>query len=183
MEHFLSLSFQLSHHLCYDLKVTLRRDSYGGVCMFSTKPITKNEIISYYRVRVYNSKTYISPTDSTYAFAIFNRGGYPYDHLIGDICEESFMCPIRNIPFWGYFANEPNISQRVNAYFDTNCSENFKSVGRRGYVIGDLLVYKLRALEDISPNTEILTYYGDDYTRSYDVHITERDKQKFASQK
>jgi len=183
MDDYLNIHFQLSHHTQYNLKVTLRKDSYGGICMFSTKPIIKDEIIAYYRVCVYDMKTYMSPTDFTYAFAIFNRAGFPYDHLIGDINNESFMCPIANIPFWGIFANEPNITQSVNAYFDSNCHYNFKSVGRRGYRVGDMLLYKLRALNNIRQNVEILTYYGDDYTRSYHIHITDQDKQKLSQRK
>lgn len=178
VDKYINLDYQLSLHRNFDLNVTLAHDNFGGIGLFSTKKIKKGSLICFYRITVFDASTYISPTNNIYTFAIFNRSGAPYEHLIGDITIDSFCAPIDNIPFIAMFSNEPSKNQHINAYFDPNLRKNYRMYDRRGYKYGDKLVYNLIALNNINPNEEILTYYGDDYERNYDINISQDDKNK-----
>lgn len=173
----IDIDYLMNAHRKYKMDVTLKRDRYGGIGLFSKRTIKANSIICFYRVTVFDENKYESITHNKYTFAIFNRNGIPYDHLVGDITPDSFCVPNNNIPFLGMFSNEPSQNQRINSYFDPNIKKNYKMYNRRGYKCGDQLVYNLRSLRDILPNEEILTYYGDDYERDYTISISQRDRE------
>jgi len=147
------------------LSVTLKKDPVKGVGLYAREKILKGDIIAFYKIKVFLLKDY--ETDGVYSFEVYRKNGDEYKRLIGDIYEESFPEPIDGIPFWAPFANEPNKGQRTNAMIDIDLKGNF--VGKTYLSPGDILIYKLVATKMIKPGSEILWYYGPDYSRNYSV--------------
>lgn len=175
---FLNYENQLELVKKYKLKVTLKKDPIKGVCVFATKPIKKDEIILYYKIRIFDETTYVSPTNFTYTFSVITKGGFCNSNLIGDIDEKSFPNPINNVPFWGPFVNEPSIGQQVNAKFNPNIKNNLKKFNNKKdkFMLGDYVVYSISALKNVNIGDEILVFYGDEYERNYEIQITDDEK-------
>jgi len=161
----------------YNLKLTLKKDPIKGICVFVVKPIKLNEIIAYYKLRVFDARTYESQTNNIYTFSVFSKNRIS-KNLVADITPDSFPLPIKNIPFWACFVNEPSMHQKINAIFDPNIQENSKKSEKNRIHVGDTVIYNIRAIKDIEPGTEITTYYGDEYDRDYEIDISEEDKKK-----
>jgi hypothetical protein len=153
----------------YHLKVTLKVDKIKGVGLYAVTNIKKDDKIAYYKLRIYDARTYQSPTDFVYTFTVFTRSGRPIPELIGDVDQNSFPRPENGLPFWGPFVNEPSTSQQINAGFNPNLKYNYKLCHKCGPKKGDTVIYTLYALKDIARGAEILVYYGDEYTRDYDI--------------
>ena len=151
----------------HKLKVTLKETEEKGVGLFATKEIKKGETIAYYKIKVFRTKDYESPTNFVYSFEVYRKNEQAYKRLIGDIYEGSFPEPINNIPFWAVFCNEPSRNERVNCDIDVNTRENY--MYRTATKIGDTMIYKLVATKMIRPGEEILWYYGPEYARNYTV--------------
>lgn len=151
------------------LKIILKHDNIKGSGLFATKNIKKGELIAYYKMKVFDYRTYISPTNYVYAFDIYTKTGRGSKALIGDIDLNSFPEPIKNIPFWAPFANEPSPNQPLNAEIDTNLKENYSN--RAHVKQGSFMIYKLVATQNIKPDEEITIYYGKDYVRNYELDI------------
>ena len=151
----------------HDIKVTLKRSKGKGVGLFATKKIEEGEVIAYYRIKVYRSKDYESPTNNTYLFEVYRKNGDTYKRLTGDIYEGSFPAPIEGITFWAPFANEPAVDQRTNAEIDINLKETYTN--KTFTMVDDIVDYKLVATRPIRAKDEILWYYGDRYPRDYEV--------------
>ena len=151
----------------HDIKVTLKRSKGKGVGLFATKKIEEGEVIAYYRIKVYRSKDYESPTNNTYLFEVYRKNGDTYKRLTGDIYEGSFPAPIEGITFWAPFANEPAVDQRTNAEIDINLKETYAN--KTFTMVDDIVDYKLVATRPIRAKDEILWYYGDRYPRDYEV--------------
>lgn len=149
------------------IKVTLKRSKGKGVGLFATKKIEEGEVIAYYRIKVYRSKDYESPTEGTYLFEVYRKNGETYKRLTGDIYEGSFPQPIEGITFWAPFANEPASDQRTNAEIDINLKQTYAN--KTFTMVDDIVNYKLVATRPILPKDEILWYYGDRYPRNYKV--------------
>tara|TARA_R110001599_G_scaffold287650_2_gene490244 strand:- start:2905 stop:3411 length:507 start_codon:yes stop_codon:yes gene_type:complete len=149
------------------LSVKLKKTKEKGISLFATKIINKGETIAFYKIKVFLTRTYDSPTNYVYYFEIYRKNGEAYKRLVGDIDADSFPEPIDGISFLAPFANEPSESQRVNAEIDINLKENY--IGKTFLQPGDVLVYKLVASKKIRPGEEILWYYGKDYNRNYKV--------------
>jgi hypothetical protein len=150
-----------------NLKVILKKDDEKGVGLFSTKEIKKDEIIAYYRVKIFREKTYNSPTGFVYAHTVYRKNGMSYKLLLGDIDSDCFPLPQDNISFWAPFANEPSANQSVNAKIKINSKNNFKD---RNYLqVGETVTYKLVATKSIFIGEEILWFYGENYARNYKV--------------
>lgn len=152
-----------------ELKVTLLCDNIKGTCLYATKNIQANEIIAYYKIRVFNQDKYKSPTNFIYAFSIYGPDNIKFDHLIGDIDLESIPTPDNNIPYWGHFINEPYRNQDINCRVDPNIYYNFTKLGKTKVTYGSYLIYKIIARRDIEPDEEITLDYGDEYDRDYDL--------------
>lgn len=152
-----------------DLKVVLKKDPVKGVGLFAKKNIKKNEVIAYYKIQVFNYKTYKSPTNNVYTFNIYRKNGSEIKNLIGDITVDSFPSPVKNISYWAPFANEPSLEKDEvsNAEVDLDLENNYKN--RKTVKVGDTMVYKLVATKDINRGDEIMWYYGEDYIRDYAV--------------
>lgn len=177
MQSYLDVAYQLNKNRSkYKLRVTLKTDAVKGIGLFATQNIAKHDIIAHYKIRVFNSNNYRSETNSIYVFAVFNKSGIPIEHLIGDVDEFCFPQPINNIPFWGQFVNEPSGDQHINAMFNPNLKFNYKTHNRCGFRQGDYLIYSLCAMRNIKSGEEILTYYGDEYERNYDINISDDEK-------
>lgn len=176
MQKLLDVDYQLNMIKNCKLKITLKNTKDKGIGIFATEPIHRNDVITYYKLRVSNAQNYKSPTDNVYTFSVYNRNGTVNDDLICDIDENSFHHPIDNIPFWGPFVNEPSLKQTINACFNPNLKYNYKLYKRRGIKRGDSLIYSIFAIRDISIGEEITVYYGDDYDRSYEVNVPECDR-------
>ena len=151
------------------LKIILKHDNIKGSGLFATKNIKKGELIAYYKMKVFDHRTYTSPTNYIYAFDIYTKTGRESKALIGDINLNSFPEPIKNIPFWAPFANEPSPNQKLNAEIDTNLKENYTN--RAQIKQGAFMIYKLVATQNIKPGEEITIYYGKDYVRNYELDI------------
>ena len=150
------------------LKVTLKHDKLKGTGLFATKHIGIGETISYYKMTTFDYHHYVSPTNYVYAFDVYTMNGRESKNLIGDIDLGSLSKPINNIPFWGFFVNEPSTGQKLNAEIDVNTEENYKGIQRMK--CGKQLIYKLIATSDIFPDEEITLYYGKAYPRTYEIN-------------
>jgi len=175
---FLDISHHLTYAKKYQLNITLKHDDIKGTGLFAIRDINENEIIAHYKLKICNSKNYISPLDFRYSFAIFSRSGHSLEHLIGDIDDNCFPMPIDNIPFWGPFVNEPSGKQHINACFNPNLKYNYKKYNRRGFKIGDTVIYSICSIRPINTGEEITVYYGEDYSRDYKINLSDDDKQK-----
>ena len=149
-----------------DLKVKLKKVKYKGVGIFATKPIKEDELIAFYKVLVIKDNTgYKSPTNMAYAISIMTKADKPSKVFFGDLFLGSLLPPCDNIPFWGYFSNEPSGDQYANCYIDTNIDGNYSN--RKVLRAGDTFIYGLRANYDIDAGEEITWCYGPDYERDY----------------
>lgn len=147
------------------LKVTVKKHKIKGAGLFATKKINRGNVIAYYRMTVFDIKTYKSPTKNMYTFTILTPKGNFSRSLIGDLSLESLPGPCRNIPFWAYFSNEPSEGEEPNAMIDMNQEQTYRN--RKKLRAGDTIVYKLRATRTIQPGQEVLWCYGDAYERNY----------------
>lgn len=150
-----------------NLSVELRETKKKGKGLFATKSIKKGELIAYYKIKVFQKKGYVSPTNSVYLFEVYRKNGEPYKRLIGDVYEDSYPEPLNNITFWAPYANEPSKNQKSNSYIDLNLKENYE--GKTYLQDGDIVIYKLVAKKPIRKGQEILWHYGPDYHREYEV--------------
>lgn len=152
----------------YDLKVTLRKNKYKGVSLYATKPIRKNNVIAYYKFKVYSDKTHKQVKHGMYGMTVYTKKGNESRSKIGDVYPGSLREPKGHISYWAYFSNEPArepIEQYQNSYLDINLNENYRN--RSTVKEGDVMIYKLRALRDINPGEEITWCYGGSYGRDY----------------
>jgi hypothetical protein len=150
-----------------NLKVTLRKKGVKGNSLFATKHIKKGNIIAYYLIKVYSLTKDTGPFGNTYLFTIYTKKGNASNKYTGNLFEGSLPPPRRNIPFWAYFSNEPNMNQQANSYVDNNLKINYKN--RNIVKPGDTMIYKLIAARDIKPGEEITWCYGDSYHRNYET--------------
>jgi hypothetical protein len=146
------------------LSVTLRRGK-KGVGIFTTQNLKKGQVVAYYRFIAQYDNDYKSPTKNMYTIALYTPGGREITDLIGDIFCDSVIPPRRGIPFWGHFSNEPSPDEETNAFIDINTQENYANRSR--LKVGDIVIYKLRASQDIPKGREVLWCYGDSYNRPY----------------
>lgn len=153
------------------LKINLIHDKVKGTSVYATKHIKMDEVIAYYKIKVFNTNRYESPTNYIYAFSIYGANGREYKTLVGDIYSESLPEPLNNIPFWGFFINEPSNDQDINSWVDTDYDYNFTKSGRKKIKCGNSLIYKIIANRDIEPGEEITIYYGTEYERDYKLKI------------
>lgn len=174
----LDISKHLTYANKYPLKITLKHDAIKGNGLFALCDIKENEIIAHYKIKIFNAKTYKSPSDFRYSFSVFSRSGHSLEHLIGDIDYDCFPMPLDDIPFWGPFVNEPSGKQIINACFNPNLKYNYKKYNRRGFRVGDTLIYSICSIRPIHTGEEITIYYGDEYERNYNINISDSDKQK-----
>lgn len=148
------------------LKVTLRRDHVKGISLYSTREIKKGSVIAYYHMRIY-SIARPGPFGVTYRFAAYTKRAQVSKHFVGNLFEGSLRTPRRNIPYWAYFANEPDCGHLANSFVDACVAENYR--GRDRLRVGDEITYKLIASRKILPGEEIVWCYGDLYERDYPV--------------
>ena len=152
------------------LSVTLKKNKYAGTGLFATKNIKKGAVIAYYKMKLYKdtvNSPYKSPTKCMYCFTVYTKNGNMHKTLIGDLDTESAPQPKNNIPYWGYFANEPSGKQKENCEIDVNLSGNYKSKSRLKE--GDFITYKLIASHNIKAGEEIVWCYGESYARNYET--------------
>lgn len=148
-----------------DLSVTLKSTPAKGVGLFATRPIHKNEVIAFYKLKVFILRDYKSPTRDVYSCYLYTKKGNQINNLIADLYEGSVPLPMNGIPFWGHFANEPSINEYSNCELHINASYNYRDKTR--IKAGDTVLYELRATKYISPGREVLWHYGDNYCRNY----------------
>lgn len=149
-----------------DLKVTLRRDPVKGIALVSTREIKRGAVIAYYHMRVY-SIARPGPFGSTYRFAVYTKRATVSKQFVGNLFSGSLRAPRRNIPYWAYFANEPDCGNTANSFVDACVARNYR--GRSRLRVGDEITYKLVASRKIVPGEEIVWCYGDRYERDYAV--------------
>lgn len=149
------------------LKIALIKTN-KGVSLYAIAPIKKRSIVAYYKFCVYKDIDYEGIRNNSYTVGIYNKNGNLSNTLIGDICVDSLDFPQNNIPYWGYFANEPDLDDEANVDIDLNIAQNYKN--RLRVRPGESMVYKLKANRDIEPGEEICWCYGDaDYERNYET--------------
>ena len=146
------------------LSVTLQK-TRKGTSLVATKPIKRGRVVAYYKMMVFNSYTYRSPTKGIYLFTVYTKSEREIDRLLGDIYPCSVDAPKRNIPFWAHFSNEPSPGHEENCEIDINTRKNYKN--RKRLKAGDVIVYKLRATKNIAAGEEITLCYGPTYSRDY----------------
>lgn len=157
------------------LKVEMKLSDGKGMGVFATKKIKKGETIAYYRIKVFKTKGYESPTDFVYSFEVYKKNGTEYKTLIGDIYRGSFINPKLDktseegtyITYWGPFLNEPNKSkgEKINAEVELNLKDQYKD--KKTTQVGDIITYSIVATRDIEPGEELMWYYGSQYPRDY----------------
>lgn len=136
-----------------------------GSGLVATKPIKDDNIIAYYKLKVFDEKIE-RPTGSKYTFSIYDKSGRPIEGLIGDLCPESAPATNGKAPYWGYLINEPSKLKDENAWVDINTEQNYKDKNRK-IKIGDHVTYKIKSSKDIKAGSEILWCYGKYYKRGY----------------
>ena len=110
------------------------------------------------------------PYKDMYHFTVSSKNDSEYSNIVGDLYKGSLPSPINNIPYWGYFANEPFYgTERSNVEVDPQTYENFTKKGRTKIKEGDTITYAVVATRLIHPGEEILWHYGNSYSRSYKV--------------
>jgi hypothetical protein len=110
------------------------------------------------------------PYKDMYHFTVSSKNDGEYSNLVGDLYKGSLPSPKNNIPYWGYFANEPFYGiERSNAEVDSQTYENFTKKGRTKIKEGDTVTYAVVSTRLIHPGEEILWNYGDSYNRGYKV--------------
>jgi len=149
------------------LSVTLKITQNKGVGLFATNTIYKGDIIAYYKLKVFRECEYISPTRGVYSCYVYNAKKDIIKNLVADIYPGTVSKPLNGIPFWGHFANEPNMHESSNAELYTNHIYNFRD--KKKIRVGDVVLYELRATRYIASGEEILWHYGDSYRRDYTV--------------
>jgi len=156
------------------LKVELKRSPVKGFGIYATQPIKDEEVIALYHVKVFRNKGYESPTNRAYVIGVYTPSGNESRVWTADIVPESLKPPILSddegyfIPYWAYFSNEPSPGQTKNAYIDMNEDEIYAE--RKRIKEGDMITYKLIAIDDINPGEEIVWDYGKEYgERDYEV--------------
>jgi hypothetical protein len=116
----------------------------------------------------YKGKGIKMPYKNMYHFTISSKNDGEYPKLVGDLYKGSLPSPKNNIPYWGYFANEPFYGlERSNVEVDSQTYENFTKKGRTKIKEGDTVTYAVVATRLIHPGEEILWNYGNSYNRSY----------------
>jgi hypothetical protein len=119
-----------------------------------------------------NGKGLQMPYKNMYHFTVSSKNDGEYSNLVGDLYKGSLPSPKNNIPYWGYFANEPFYGiERSNAEVDSQKYENFTKKGRKTIKEGDTITYAVVATRLIHPGEEILWHYGNNYDRDYKVGI------------
>jgi len=151
----------------YDLNVALKNGK-KGTSLYAIKPIKAGNIIAYYKFLIYKDG-YNGLDNNKYTMGVYKKNNMINMKLIGDIYEGSLDFPKYNIPFWGHFANEPSKNEKSNCIIDANIKSNYKN--RNTVYEGDTMVYKLIAKRNIKPGDEILWYYGNLYSRDYEVNL------------
>jgi hypothetical protein len=138
----------------YDLPVYLKKTK-KGTSLFANKDLAKGTIVSYYKVKVYDNYTYKQKINGMYSIDV---NGY-----LGDLYKGSLPNPENNIPFWGYFSNEPSLTQKENIDVKINTSsKDYKSKKP-----GDTMIFKLVTSKNVKKGDELTWCYGDYYTRDY----------------
>lgn len=112
---------------------------------------------------VFKDKAYNVPYKKMYNFTVYNKNGYEYQKIFGDLYSGSLPPPKNNIPYWAYFSNEPSTSQKSNADIDIQSSENYTKQNRTSLKEGDTITYKIYATRPIEKGEEILWCYGSSY--------------------
>jgi len=119
----------------------------------------------------YKNKAIKVPYGQMYNFTVYNKNGYYYKSLIGDLYKGSLPLPKNNIPYWAYFSNEPSIDKKENSTIDTQPYENYTKLDRVSLKEGDTITYALKATSDIEKGEEIVWCYGKSYkdNRNYET--------------
>lgn len=120
-----------------------------------------------YHVLYLKEKRVVPPKKDMYHFMIYNKYGYRYRKLTGDLYSGSLPKPKNNIPYWGYFSNEPNCNQVCNAHVDFLLYENFTLKNRVTIKEGETITYGIVALKNIKKGEEVMWCYGNEYRRDY----------------
>ena len=107
------------------------------------------------------------PKKDMYHFTIYNKHGYEYQTLTGDLYSGSLPKPKNNVPYWGYFANEPSCKQTYNADIDLLPYENYTLKNRVNIKEGETVTYGIVALKNIKKGEEVMWCYGNGYRRNY----------------
>lgn len=139
--------------------------TYKGTSLIANKDIKKDELISYYKMKVFNLNGYKGVNNNMYIFNVHNKYNKYFSNLVGDIYDETIENPINGITFWGHLANEPSIDQKPNSKIVTFSDKNLEGDVKEG----DIIVYELVATENIKKNDEITWCYGKYYKRNYTI--------------
>jgi len=107
------------------------------------------------------------PKKDMYHFTIYNKHGYEYQTLTGDLYSGSLAKPKNNIPYWGYFSNEPSCKQTHNADVDILSYENYTLKNRVNIKEGETVTYGIVAVKNIKKGEEVMWCYGGEYGRNY----------------
>lgn len=117
------------------------------------------------------NKTINPPKKDMYHFTVYNKKGYAYKKLTGDLYEGSLPKPKNDIPYWGYLSNEPMCDEKYNA--DVDVSNDKVTVKE-----GDTLTYAIIAEKDIKKGEEVMWCYGSAYGRSYSTSCIKKSCKK-----
>lgn len=181
MDRLLNIGYQLQQYRNYNLKVTLKSTD-KGIGLVVTQPVYKNEVIAFYKLKIFKERDYESSTYFKYSFSIPRKNKEYYKIYIGDIFEgsfpppEQFIYPVQNsnipytinIPYWGPFINEPSIHETSNCKLDMNIKYNYHNKTKSSP--GETMIFSFIATQYLNPGDEILWYYGPDYERDYKVN-------------
>jgi hypothetical protein len=146
------------------LNVTLKYNNKGAA-IYAKNKIKKGDVVVYYLFKIFDKKTYDSPSDNEYSMKVYDKKDNINEKYIGDVDITCIPQPKRNIPFWGVFSNEPSIGDHDNVKLDTNNKSNNKTKIK----VGKYFTYKLVATRDIKRGEEIMWGYGTFYERDYEV--------------
>jgi hypothetical protein len=168
-----------------DLPITLKKTKLKGTGIFASRAIPSGTVVALYRMKVFQSDTYDSPTNYKYTFLVYTKSGNASKAFIGDVnINEKLPLPklvvydaVDNLgnsnsstttylPYWAHFANEPTRGvQTDNVEMDTNIEENYATRSR--CKIGEYIVYKMKTTRDVKAGEELVWSYGDLYERDY----------------
>lgn len=164
MERIMQTKELVRHAKGHKLKIKLRTHPQAGRFVVATANIKKGSIVAYYQGMVFPERLK-GFDNSSYRFELPTAGGgFSRKYLI-DIYLGSFPSPVRGVPFWGPFMNEPTLEKSENIEPRYNLPRNYRNKDAKK--AGDIYIIDMVAIKNIKKGEAVTWCYGEEYGRKY----------------